>query len=134
MKIFNNAYLHLKNACRKQNLGEEKYQEYRKNLKEYVDVLVWSDKNDLENEDIENGLTILAKKRINIESKIIEITDQKTLNEIRVQFESLKVKYCLDEISIQKIEREEHYDPLNSIGVIIHNKSIACSGIPNEIF
>ena len=134
MKIFNNAYLHSKNAYRKQSLGEKKYQEYRKNLKEYVDVLVWSDKNDLENADIENGLTDLAKRRINIESKIIEITDQKTLNEIRAQFKSLKVKYCLDEISIQKIKREEHYDPLNSIGAIMHIKSIACSGIPNDIF
>jgi len=134
MKIINNIYYSLKNQYLKKTIGEKNYKNYRKNISKYIEVLVWSDKKDLENKDIEEGITELAKKRIDIEKKIISLTNKKTLNQVRNQFESLKVKYLLDDQSIKNIEHKEHYDILNSIGAIIHTKIIACESMPNEIF
>lgn len=134
MKIINNIYYSLKNQYLKKTIGEKNYKNYRENVSKYVEVLVWSEKKDLQNKDIEEGTTQLAKERIDIEEKIISLTDKKTLNQVRRQFEALKVKYLLDDQSIKNIQDKEHYDILNSVGAIIHTKMIACKIMPNEIF
>ena len=134
MNILNNFYYAIKNLHRKQSLGEKKYQKYRENLENYVKVLVWANKEDLQNKDIENGLTDLAKNRMVIESQIIALTDPKTVLEIRAQFETLKDKYEIDEKSIRNIKNSYEYDSLNTVGIILHKKEIACNSMPDEIF
>ena len=134
MKIINNIYYSLKNQYLKKTIGEKNYKNYRENVSKYVEVLVWSEKKDLQNKDIEEGTTQLAKERIDIEEKIISLTNKNTLNQVRRQFEALKVKYLLDDQSIKNIQDKEHYDILNSVGAIIHTKMIACKSMPNEIF
>lgn len=132
MKIFNNANLHLKNACRKQSLGKEKYQEYRKNLKQYVDICIVSNKHDLLLTDIEQGLTDKQKRRLDLEKKIITLTDFTVLNDIKHQYNKLKYKYLLDHASIQKVKNDRfHFSISNTIA---SRQLVAMRYMADEIF
>jgi hypothetical protein len=132
MKILNNGYLHLKNACLKQNLGEKKYQEYRENLKQYVDICIVSTKHDLLLTDIEQGLTDHQKRRLDCEKKIIALTDFTVLDDIKHQFNKLKHKYLLDQDSIEKVNNDRfHFSISNTIA---SRQLFALRYMANEIF
>jgi hypothetical protein len=132
MKILNNAYLHFKNACLKQNLGEKKYQEYRENLKQYVDICIVSTKHDLLRTDIEQGLTDRQKRRLDLEKKIMTLTDFTVLDDIKHQYNKLKYKYLLDHASIQKVKNDRfHFSISNTIA---SRQLVAMRYMADEIF
>ena len=132
MKILNNAYLHLKNACLKQNLGEKKYKEYRENLKQYVDICIVSSKHDLLLTDIEQGLTGLQKRRLDIEKKITTLTNFTVLEDIKRHYNKLKYKYLLDHASMEKVKNDMfHFSISNTIA---SRQLFAMRYMANEIF
>ena len=124
--------LKMKNACRKQSLGEEKYQEYRKNLKHYVDICIISTKHDLLLTDIEQGLTDRQKIRLDLEEKITTLTDTAVLEDIKHQYNKLKYKYLLDEDSMEKVKNDMfHFSISNTIA---SRQLFAMRYMANEIF
>lgn len=132
MKILNKAYFYLKNACLKQSLGEKKYQEYRQNLKQYVDICIVSPQDDLLLTDIEQGLTGLQKIRLDIEEKITTLTNYKVLEDIKHQYNKLKYKYDLDHDSMEKLRNDTfHFSISNTIA---SRQLFAMRYMANEIF